>query len=292
MRAFAFVLAAALAAACGHGGEAEAPHEAHVPGLETVPARVASVHDVVHAFGAVTADATAPDARDAHTQLADAEAKHRLAVQNVRRLEELARGAVAPRKELEAARADEASTAAAVERARLVLASFGSAGSQTPLAPDEVWMIAQLVQQQIAMVAAHAGADVVADAFPGRTFAAEVDATPTYVDPTSHTAPVRLRVKDPEHLLRPGMTGAVTVEVGEARDAVLVPEAAVVRDGADAVVFVEEDGKYVPRHVRLRAVRDGEVEVVAGIAADAHVVTTGAASLLSSTRLPASGDED
>lgn len=291
--ALAFVLAVAFGAACGRGAPEEASHEASVPGLATVTTTTASVHDLVTAFGAVTAEPVPPEVRDAAAQLADAEAKYRLAVQQVRRLEDLAKGAVAPRKEVEAARAEEASTAAAVARARAIVASFGAVAPETPLGPDEAWVMAQLVQEEIGQVDARAGADVVADAFPGRAFGGEVDARPTYVDPTTKTAPVRLRVKDPQHVLRPGMTGAVTMEAGPARQAVLVPTDAVVHDGADAIVFVEEaSGKYVPHHVQLGVRRDGAVEVASGVDAGARVVTTGAASLLSAARLPSGGGED
>ncbi|HZP43909.1 MAG TPA: efflux RND transporter periplasmic adaptor subunit [Candidatus Binatia bacterium] len=288
----ALLLAVALAA-CGGGEREEPPREASVPGLETAAATTAAVHDVVHAFGAVTAEPVPPEVRDAEAQLADAEAKHRLAAEQLRRAEDLQRGAVAPRKELEAARADEASSAAAVARARAAVASFGTAAPRAPLGADEAWVMAQLVQQEIGRVDEHAAAKVVMDAFPGRTFAGEVDAVPAYVDPASRTAPVRLRVKDPEHVLRPGMTGAVAMEVGRVREAVLVPAAAVVRDGTTALVFVEEaPGRYVPHPVALGVARDAEVEVASGVPPGARVVTTGAASLLSAARLPAGGEEE
>jgi hypothetical protein len=292
-RHIALALAVGAVAACGRGERDEAPHAASVPGLGTVAATTASVHDVVDAFGAVAAEPVPPEVRDAEAQLADAEAKHHLAVQQVTRLDELAKGAVAPRKELEAARAEEASTAAAAARARAVVASFGAAAPEAALAPDETWVMAQVVQAEVGRVGVHAAAELVADAFPGRTFAGEIDGAPTYVDPTSKTAPVRLRVKDPQHVLRPGMTGAVAMEVGPAREAVLVPVDAVVHDGPDAIVFVEEaPGKYAPHHVEVGVRRGGMVEVTSGVVAGARVVTTGAASLLSAARLPSGGGED
>ncbi len=294
MRAAVLSALAALAFGCGRGSERhEAAKPPVVPGVETVAAAVASVHDAVRAFGVVAAESEPPDVRDARAQLADAEAKHQLAEQQVRRLEELAQGAVAPRKELEAARADLASTAAAAERARHVLAAFGMNPASAPLGADEGWAIAQVVQSDITRVQARTPARLTCDAYPGRSFDGQVDAAPTYVDPTSRTAPVRVRVKDPEHLLRPGMTGGVTIEVGAAREAVMVPSSAVVRDGTQSLVFVEEtDGKYVPRPIELGVSRDGQVEAASGVKSGERVVTTGAASLLSATQLPAGGEEE
>jgi len=85
----------------------------------------------------------------------------------------------------------------------------------------------------------------------------------------------------------------VTLEVGAPHDAVVVPSAAVVYDDAQPVVFVDEgDGRYVQRSVRLGVVRDGRIEVTRGLDTGARVVVTGAASLLSATRLQAEGDEE
>jgi len=47
----------------------------------------------------------------------------------------------------------------------------------------------------------------------------------------------------------------------------------------------------VLRAVRLGVVRDGRIEVVSGVQAGDRVVVTGAASLLSATRLQPEGDE-
>ena len=132
------VLAALLVLGCRPRADEEHQSEptrrAEVPGVETAPATTSRVRDVVRGFGTVMADAEPPEVRDARTALAEAEARRTLATQQVRRLEALA-GGVAPRKELDAARADEAAAAAAAARTRAVLAAFGSDAARGPLAP-------------------------------------------------------------------------------------------------------------------------------------------------------------
>ena len=284
-----------LALACGRAEPEPRAERARrgVPGIETALVGAAPMRDLLHAFGAVAAEAEPPEVRDARTQLAQAEAKRALALQQVRRLEGLARGAVAPLKELEAARADAATAAAEAARAEKALAAFGGGSERGRLAADETWVIAHLAQTDVARVEAGGEATFGPDAFPGAALAGRIDAVPAYVDPTTRTAPLRLRVRDPEHRLRPGMTGTVTLEVGAPHDAVVVPSAAVVYDDAQPVVFVDEgDGRYVQRSVRLGVVRDGRIEVTRGLDTGARVVVTGAASLLSATRLQAEGDEE
>jgi hypothetical protein len=263
---------------------------AEVPGIETAVVTTAPVRDLVRAFGTVGAEGEPAEVRDARTALAEAEARRALAAQQVRRLEPLA-GGVAPRKELDAARAEEASAAAAADRARAVLAAYGRDAGQAALGPGERWVIARVMQLDVPRVAAGSEASFAPDALPGERFAGSVGAGVAYVDPATQTAPVPLRVSDPGGLLRPGMTGAVALEVGARREAVVVPSSAVVYDDAQPLVFVAEDGRYAQRPVRLGIAREGRVEVIDGLAAGAQVVVTGAASLLSQARLPAGGEE-
>lgn len=288
MRAGTLLVLATIAAACA-GPAADEPAEAPVaavPGVTTAPADTKRVRDVVHAFGTVAAEAEPTEVRDARTALADAEARRRLAAQQVQRLERLA-GAVAPQKELDVARAEEAAATAAATRARNVLGGFGTDAAGGALDPDEHWVIARVMEVDVGRVERGGDVRFEADAYRGATFTGRVDAPPSYVDPASHTAPVRLRVRDGDARLRPGMTGDVELEIGAPRDAVVVPAAAVVYDDAQSLVFVEADGRYEARPVSVGLTRDGWIEIAAGVSAGTPVVVTGAASLLSASRLPA-----
>jgi Barrel-sandwich domain of CusB or HlyD membrane-fusion len=288
VRAGTLLVLVTVAAACA-GPAADQPAEAPVaavPGVTTAPADTKRVRDVVQAFGTVAAEAEPTEVRDARTALADAEARRRLAAQQVQRLERLA-GAVAPQKELDAARAEEAAATAAATRARNVLGGFGTDAAGGALDPGEHWVIARVMEVDVGRVERGGDVRFEADAYPGATFTGRVDAPPSYVDPASHTAPVRLRVRDGDARLRPGMTGDVELEIGAPRDAVVVPAAAVVYDDAQSLVFVEADGRYEARPVNVGLVRDGWIEIAAGVSAGTPVVVTGAASLLSASRLPA-----
>src|SRR4029077_12735022 len=108
-------------------------------------------------------------------------------------------------------------------RARAVLAAFGPGAVRTPLGAHERWVIARVMQVDVPRVEAGGEASFVADALPGVRFAASVDGAVSYVDPATLTAPLRLRTSDPAERLRPGMTGAVALEIGAPREAVVVP---------------------------------------------------------------------
>ena len=286
------ILMLVVAAACG-GGSAD--HEAAelvktVPGIETVVAATASVRGLARIPGAVVPDGLTPEARDARNDLAAAEARATLAAQQTARLRALTPGDVSPRKELEAAIAEETTARASALRARQLLQTLGGSTELPPLERGHTWVVGRVPQEGLARVIAGAPAEFTADLDGRPTFTGTVDAAPTFVDPATRTAPVRVRAADPSSRLVPGLTGSLAVEVGDLHDAVVVPEAALVYDDRHPLVFVDDGhGGFTQTIVTVGVVRGGRVEITSGIAAGTRVVTTGAASLLSAARLATGG---
>jgi HlyD family secretion protein len=126
-------------------------------------------------------------------------------------------------------------------------------------------------------------ATVTLEALPGRTFAGEVAEVGASALPLAGTGAaarefkVKVRVKDPQEGLRPGLTGDAEILVGEARDALAVPLQALVLRGEPgrerAGVFVR-DGK-VARLVPVEAGMIGglEIEVRKGLEVGREVVS-------------------
>jgi len=110
----------------------------------------------------------------------------------------------------------------------------------------------------------HAGDDLTVriDAL-GRELSATVSEVSPSADPVSRTLLVKLDLPEsPE--LRAGMFGRLMVRTGEAK-AVLVPSSALVQRGQMETLFVVERGVAHLRLVRSGRLRDGSVEVLAGI---------------------------
>lgn len=102
--------------------------------------------------------------------------------------------------------------------------------------------------------------------------ATSVQLLPT-ADAATHTSPVRVNLPAlPE--ATPGMFARVHFVIGQA-EKLTVPAGAVLRRGEVAAVYVQgSDGRLGLRQLRLGdAVGDGEVEVLAGLAAGDRVVT-------------------
>jgi multidrug efflux pump subunit AcrA (membrane-fusion protein) len=115
------------------------------------------------------------------------------------------------------------------------------------------------------------------DAFPDRDFTGTVTAIlPKALiqqNVVYYDAVVEL---DPsEGLLRPDMTASIRILVGERTGVLVVPTAAVRREGAERVVHVLEDGRGVRRVVRIGWRDGGFTEIVSGLAEGERVLTTG-----------------
>lgn len=119
----------------------------------------------------------------------------------------------------------------------------------------------------------HEGQEVVLafDAWP-QLLHAKVAMLDWMLDPDTRTLKVRIPVDNRDGRLRPGMFARASF-VAPARQALMVPAAAVVQSGLAARVFVEvAPWQFVPRTVTLGAQAGGRIEVLTGLTAGERVV--------------------
>ena len=119
--------------------------------------------------------------------------------------------------------------------------------------------------QQQAMAQAES-VELVADALLGESFIASVSALNPSIDVNGRALQVRAALDNTAMKLRPGLLVRVTVK-GPPRDAVMIPEAAVVQRGQGALVYVVNENKVKEVRVSLGKRMEGKVEVKEGIAA-------------------------
>ncbi|MFO0993527.1 MAG: efflux RND transporter periplasmic adaptor subunit [Hyphomicrobiales bacterium] len=131
---------------------------------------------------------------------------------------------------------------------------------------------------------------VTADALPGETFVATVTAIDPSIDANGRALKVRADLDNSAGKLRPGLLVRVTVK-GQLRDAVTVPEAAIVPRGKETIVFVAEDNTVKEAKVRTGKRSEGTVEIVDGLAAGAKVVVAGNTRLTNGAAIQIVRDE-
>jgi membrane fusion protein, multidrug efflux system len=113
-----------------------------------------------------------------------------------------------------------------------------------------------------------------AAAFPGREFEGKVGSVDSRVDLVTRSMTVRALMPNPDNLLKPGMFLNVRLARDE-RDALIIPEAALVPEQSRQFVFVAAEGQAQRREVQIGTREPGRVEIVAGLQAGERVVVEG-----------------
>ena len=119
------------------------------------------------------------------------------------------------------------------------------------------------------------------EALGGEIFHGEVRSVSPRIDPVTRAVTARAVLPNPELKIKPGLL--MTVELlKRPREAVIVPEEALVPEGEKNFVFVlhrDRDNEAERREVTIGGRQPGEVEIVHGLAAGELVVTHGAMRL-------------
>lgn len=117
--------------------------------------------------------------------------------------------------------------------------------------------------------------EITVDAYPDRTFEGEIYAINPLVDVNGRALQLRARLNNADQVLRPGLFARVLVKGTTEREAVFVPEAAVLPRGEDTFVYVVDGKQAVERRVKLGQRGNAEVEVLEGLTPNATIVTAG-----------------
>jgi Cu(I)/Ag(I) efflux system membrane fusion protein len=141
---------------------------------------------------------------------------------------------------------------------------------------SQVWLIAEVFEQDLAGVAVGQMATIEVRAFPGRTFSGRVAFIYPTVGGETRTARVRIEIANPGGLLKEQMIASIAIAAPAGRRGVIaVQESAVVDSGRRQVVLIERsEGRFEPRPVRLGTRAGGFVEVLDGIREGERVVTS------------------
>jgi len=125
--------------------------------------------------------------------------------------------------------------------------------------------------------------EIALDGLPGKSYDGTVIALNPLVDAAGRAIVIRAQVRNQDTALRPGMFARVTLITRAEKDALVLPEEALVPQGTERYVFRVTDGKAARVKVETGQRRDGKVEILAGVGKDDVVVTAGQAKLRDGT---------
>jgi Cu(I)/Ag(I) efflux system membrane fusion protein len=141
---------------------------------------------------------------------------------------------------------------------------------------SQVWVIADVFEQDLARVAVGQTATVTVKSYPDRTFPGRVTFIYPAVAGETRTARVRIELVNPGGALKAEMAASVDIAgAADGREVIAIPDSAVIDTGAQQMVLVAlGDGRFAPRPVRLGERADGYTEVRTGLSLGERVVTS------------------
>jgi cobalt-zinc-cadmium efflux system membrane fusion protein len=143
---------------------------------------------------------------------------------------------------------------------------------------SRLWLTVHAYERDAVRVRTGAAARVTFPALPGRVFRGAVTLVGRQVDVVSRTIPVRIEVENTAGVLRPGMSAAAWVRLGDAGGTVVaVPAASLQRLQDEWRVFIpKSEGTFEMRTVGRGRDLGGEIEIVSGLRPGERVVVDGA----------------
>jgi RND family efflux transporter MFP subunit len=136
-----------------------------------------------------------------------------------------------------------------------------------------VWVMADVPEQDLALVRTGAKASVRLNAYPAQAFTGTVTLVYPTLNADTRTVPVRIELANPGQRLKPSMFAQVELQVGSSKPVLTVPDSAVIDTGTRRLVLVQRaPGRFEPREVSLGARSDALVEVLQGLREGEEVV--------------------
>jgi Cu(I)/Ag(I) efflux system membrane fusion protein len=137
-----------------------------------------------------------------------------------------------------------------------------------------VWVLADIAERDIALIAPGQGVDIRPRAYPDRVFKGKVALIYPHLNMETRTARIRIELPNPDGLLRGDMYAEVEIAAGANEKVLTAPESAVIDTGKRQVAIVDKgEGRFEPREVKTGRRGEGFVEIKSGVSENERVVT-------------------
>jgi membrane fusion protein, heavy metal efflux system len=139
-----------------------------------------------------------------------------------------------------------------------------------------VWVLANVYQGDLAHVHVGDGVAIQTDAYP-QTFHGKISYISAALDPNTRTLQARIVVDNPGERLKKDMYCTAVITAGAIRNAVAVPDAAVLRDDQNNpfVYVLSGTHEFGRRSITIGESQGGKTQVLSGLAAGDKIVGSG-----------------
>jgi len=139
---------------------------------------------------------------------------------------------------------------------------------------DSVFMLARVMESDLAKVKLNVPVQVKVDAYPGKIFKGRVSQISPLLDTRSRTATAKIVLANPNLQLKPGMFAGCSIETGT-RSSLVIPLDAVIHSGTLQYIYKIEGDSVNRMAIQTGAIIDSLVEVRGKLAAGNKVVVYG-----------------
>ncbi len=137
-----------------------------------------------------------------------------------------------------------------------------------------VWVLADVAEHDLGLIAAGQRVTVTPRGYPGRTFTGKIGLIYPVLNKETRTARVRIELANPEGILRPNMYADAVIESGSDAEVLAVPESAIINGGTRQLVILDRgEGRFEPRAVKTGMQGGGYVGITQGVSEGDKVVT-------------------
>lgn len=151
---------------------------------------------------------------------------------------------------------------------------------------SQVWIEADVYEQQLPNVTAGNRVQVTAAAVPGRTYEGRIAFIGPVLAGPARTAQVRIDMPNPGLALKPDMYVSVRIAGPPAPPHIMLPASAVIDRGQSQFVWIEvKPGTYEPRAVKTGGHHGAAIVILSGVSPGDEVVVEGAFLLDSEAQL-------
>jgi cobalt-zinc-cadmium efflux system membrane fusion protein len=139
-----------------------------------------------------------------------------------------------------------------------------------------VWVLVNVYQSDLGSVRIGDTVEITTDAYP-ETFRGRISYLAPALDPTTRTLQARIVAENPTHKLKKDMYVTATVRAGAVANALLVPDAAVLRDDENMPFVYVQTGsnQFARRLITVGDTSNGHTQVTSGLNDSERVVGDG-----------------
>lgn len=140
-----------------------------------------------------------------------------------------------------------------------------------------VWVLANVYQQDMPYVRVGDPVTISTDSYPGTDFHGKISYIAAALDPTTRTLQARIDVKNPQEKLKNNMYVTAQVQAGQLKNAITVPNSAVLRNAENEpfVYTVAGQNQFAMRSVSIGQSTEQTTEITSGLAPGDQVVANG-----------------